>query len=140
MKSERIDRERAANILVDAFQLGDLKAAKKWGITDRTLRNYRARLASDASLSAIFRDKMAAADRSWHADRTRTLRILMSRMVALAQTETDLDKLSRAVKEVGGVDVAVSALNVGDSADSQVPEPSAPPGDDGEADAGPLPH
>lgn len=63
-KSERL--ERTAEILVDAYiTRDDRKTAERYGITDRTLRNWRKSLETDAELSAIFREKKAKASEGW---------------------------------------------------------------------------
>lgn len=59
-------RERIAEILCDAFiSRDDRKTAERHGITDRTLRNWRARLDSDPELSELFRSKKATASEGW---------------------------------------------------------------------------
>lgn len=58
--------ERMAEILVDSFLSGDdRKTAERYGITDRTLRNWRKRLDTDPKLSEIFRAKKARASEGW---------------------------------------------------------------------------
>jgi hypothetical protein len=56
-----------ATILLEAAYTSDTRACERYGISDRTLRNYRRRLAEggDAELAAFFRDGKAALDRQW---------------------------------------------------------------------------
>jgi transposase-like protein len=63
-KSDRL--ERIAEILIDAYiSRDDRKTAERYGITDRTLRNWRKQLETDAELSALFREKKSRASEGW---------------------------------------------------------------------------
>lgn len=57
--------ERIAEILVAAFLDGDRKASERYGITDRTLRNWRKLLDTEPKLSELFRAKKAQASEGW---------------------------------------------------------------------------
>jgi hypothetical protein len=70
----KFDPEFAATVLLEALFTSDRKACEKYNITDRTLRNYRARLNSDADFSALFQKKKALLDRAWADDLTATAR------------------------------------------------------------------
>ena len=59
------NNERAAVVLVDAAYMGDKEAAKNHGVTTRSIRNWRERLAEDAHFSAIFREKKNLVDQEW---------------------------------------------------------------------------
>lgn len=43
------DADKAAKLLVEATMFGDAKAAEKFKVTPRTLRNYRKRLSEDTN-------------------------------------------------------------------------------------------
>lgn len=59
MKPEpTFNQQRAAEVLKDALALGDRKTAEKWGCTEKTVRNYRERLKTDADFSAFFHAKI----------------------------------------------------------------------------------
>ena len=60
--------DRAAAVLVDAAFSNDQRAAKKHGVTDRTIRNWRERMEEDAELSDKFRIAYDKATNAW-ADR-----------------------------------------------------------------------
>ena len=64
-KRTKFNPELAATILVETLFFGDQKAVARYGITDRTLRNWRSRLAADESFSAIFRLKKESFDAAW---------------------------------------------------------------------------
>lgn len=53
----RVDPDRVSNILVDAFALGDSATARKWRISTRTVKRYRARMKEDPALRAIVVEK-----------------------------------------------------------------------------------
>lgn len=57
--------ERIAEVLVAAFLNGDRKTAERYGVTDRTLRNWRKLLDTDPKLSELFRAKKAQASEGW---------------------------------------------------------------------------
>ena len=64
-KRTKFNVELAATILVETLFFGDQKAVARYGITDRTLRNWRTRLAADESFFAIFRLKKESFDAAW---------------------------------------------------------------------------
>jgi hypothetical protein len=57
--------ELAASVLLEAIISSDGQACAKYGITDRTLRRYRQRLAEDPKLTDIFSAKHAAFNAAW---------------------------------------------------------------------------
>jgi hypothetical protein len=127
------NRERAARVLVEAEAIGnDQKAAKALKISDRSIRNYRKRLATDPALAALFRDYSEEELRGWHLSRVRALRRANERAVDLIEKETDLDKVTRFIEKTGGVDMAGEALGVG----SQYHQPGPTPAEDSRRAAG----
>jgi len=60
--------ERASAALVDAAYMGDKDAAKKHGVTTRTIRNWRNRLETDARFSSFFREKKVLVDQEWASE------------------------------------------------------------------------
>ena len=57
--------ELASIILVEAVFFGDKTTAAKYGISTRTIRNYRKRLSEDAKFSALFQEKKEHAEQEW---------------------------------------------------------------------------
>ena len=55
----------AATVLLEALYTTDEKACAKYGITQRTLQNYRRRLHVDPDLSHIFAIKKREFDKAW---------------------------------------------------------------------------
>lgn len=68
------DTERAATILVEAAYKGDKAATAEWGLTTRTLRNWRQRLNTDAAFAELFRQKRAAVEKDWAQDAPQAIR------------------------------------------------------------------
>ncbi len=66
--------ELIAAILLEAVYTRDKTACERFGITDRTLRNYRQRMATDPEISAFFRIKKKAFDEAWAEQLPLTLR------------------------------------------------------------------
>jgi hypothetical protein len=55
----------AAQVLIEALFTTDDEACAKYGITSRTLRRYRQRLANDPLLEALFQTKKSKLDDKW---------------------------------------------------------------------------
>lgn len=62
------NHELAATVLVEAIYIGDRQAAQKYGVSERTIRNWRKRLADDPHFAAFFQHKKSASERDWGAD------------------------------------------------------------------------
>lgn len=62
------DYPRLALILVEALFFGDKRTAQRWGITGRTIVNYRYRLAEDEELSRLFYLKKTEFESNWAKD------------------------------------------------------------------------
>jgi len=58
----------ASSALVDAAYMGDTEAAKKHGVTTRTIRNWRTRLETDVHFSSLFREKKLLSDQEWASE------------------------------------------------------------------------
>jgi len=117
----RIDTDKAATILADALVMGDEAAAKRNGVTSRTIRKYRALLPSDPALSAAFRLKKSALDEArdeerleWDRERRRFLRASIAKLeelVAKANSVEHIHPVAGAVKIVGELDIAKIVLD-----------------------------
>ena len=60
-----INNERKATILIDALYISDKEAAKKHGVSDRSIRNWKMDMENDPSFSAIFQKKLVERDKAW---------------------------------------------------------------------------
>lgn len=81
----KLNRERAAAILVDAAYMGDEEAAKKWKVTVRTIFNYRERLKSDAILSELFHQKRAVAEVNWVSRLKKTMGAILDKATMIVE-------------------------------------------------------
>lgn len=63
--AKKLNLDRAAMILVEAAYYGDKKTAEKHGISERTISNYRSRLAEDGELSVFFHIKKQEFEDKW---------------------------------------------------------------------------
>lgn len=61
----KVDYPKLALILVEALYFGDKRTAARWGITNRTVVNYRNRLNDDAELSNLFLLKKSQFETDW---------------------------------------------------------------------------
>lgn len=77
--------ELAATVLVEAAYKGDKAAAAQYGITARSLRNYRKRMVTDEHLSALFHQKRALVESNWAADAPMAIRSAMQFLMRAAQ-------------------------------------------------------
>lgn len=99
------DHVRAARVLVDAHELGDGKAAAIHGVSRRSVQGWRAALATNAALRADYQRLLAKREDAWTIERAAALRVVLKRAIKIAEKEEDLDKLTRFIEKVGGVDV-----------------------------------
>ena len=72
--SRPIDHDKAAAILVDAAYKGDEVAAAEWGVSERTVKRYRARMGDDPKLALAVREKRALVERDWAETLPETIR------------------------------------------------------------------
>jgi hypothetical protein len=103
--SAGLDPERVAEILVDAYALGDAPAARKWSCSRRTVERYRARLKTDKVLAAIVQEKRELAEEELATLRVRFLR------KALVVLEKKITKAKATVFEVAGAVKIVGELH-----------------------------
>lgn len=70
MKGKRggFNHDFAATVLIAAVYLSDAEACAKYGISVRSLQNYRKRMVSDAILADIFATKKSKLDKEWAQD------------------------------------------------------------------------
>lgn len=111
----RLDYDRVATILVDALYKGDDHAANAWGITKRTIRNYRQRLREDEALSAIFLEKKLLAEQAWADDLPAAIRegidYLRKAPRHLDYTPDNVHAVTGAVKILAELDIVRTVLN-----------------------------
>jgi hypothetical protein len=86
--SRELDYDRAASILVEAAYYGEKATAAKWGITDRTILNYRNRLEQDSKLSDIFALKKGEFESDWANEIPEAIRSAV-RFLKRASNEAD---------------------------------------------------
>lgn len=126
MASTRINRDRAARILVDAITLGDKTAADRHKVSEKTVQRHRARLKTDLELSALVRELGKEAEHGWHFARARFLRRTLAKLDEMVQAATpeQFEHVIEAMKAAGELDLATEALGVG-SVDRQQGPPAA---------------
>ncbi len=61
----KVDIDRAAEILVQSIYQSDKQTAREWGISTKTIQNYRKRMSEDDSLSIAFQRKRELVESSW---------------------------------------------------------------------------
>ena len=121
MASPNFNYERAAMILVEADFFGDKETASRWGITDRSIRNYRSRLAEDRQLSALFQVKRQLFSASWVDDAAKTLKVGLAELNKRIPTARDEDD-AKIIHAIAGAVKIVGELKIGHEALIDEPE------------------
>lgn len=62
------NKEFAAMVLIAAVYVSDPEACAKYGVSPRTLQNYRRRLITDSAFAEVFATKKKLLDREWAED------------------------------------------------------------------------
>lgn len=126
-KVSKFPTEKAACILVEAEFMGDIKAAEKWDVTSRTIRNYRTRLTSDADLLRLFEAKKKLFAESWVDDATAALKAGAKRLKDLFSDGTSDDSflitaIAGGCKVLGELNITYTALADEPATDSESSE------------------
>jgi len=105
--------KRAAQILCEAYASGDKRAAAKFGVTVKTIYNYRVRLKTDPELKQLYQFEMSEISRGWHDSRRKLLRAACERAIELLPSFTaeNIKDLANLLDKAGQLDIAVGALN-----------------------------
>lgn len=132
-----IDNDRIAWVLLDAIALGDGPAARKWGITRRTVERYRALAKTDHELSDLVAEKRLVAEAELSTLRVRFLRRALCRLEKkIMRRATTVLEIAAAVKIVGELHQVSEALT-DERPDGPDPDAAEAPGDAGEPTHGP---
>jgi len=108
--------ERCALILAEADLFGDEITARRWGVTARSIRNYRTRASTDPKFFEVFREKKQMLLSNWQEDATKTIRACLAELnqkIPLAQTEEDAKvilAIAQACKVVGELKLMNDAI------------------------------
>lgn len=105
--------ERASRILLDAMLYGDGTAAAKWKVSERTVRNHRARLETDGDFAALFLKRKTAADSDWRVVRLHFLRKSIAKLETLvdaATTPASIRDVAEAIRVIGELQLASDVL------------------------------
>lgn len=108
------DADRIAMILADAADMGDMAACAKYGISRRTLVNYRGRATGDAQVAqkcAAVKSELVA---TWIERAKQTRLKLLERVEALAGTSDDLHAVTGAYKIVNDGIIAETVVSEDD--------------------------
>lgn len=98
--------EQKARILVECGEDGVQTVAKRNGMNRQTISRWRKDMLVEPELAAKVQQLLERREAAWAKERTAALNALTRRITKLAATEKDMDKLSKAVERLGGVDVA----------------------------------
>lgn len=103
-----VDYDRAASVLVEAMYFGIDRAASRWGVNKRTVKNYKIRLHTDNELAQKFEQKKLKFEGEWAADIPAAIRsatqFLLNAFQELEPTAENIHAVAGAMKllaEVG---------------------------------------
>lgn len=125
MSKTNFNTERAAAVLVDAAYMGDKRAAKKWGITPRTIPNYRKRLETDEAFASLFELKRAAAERDWAEQAPMAIRAAIDFILRAAQ-EGDAESPEMVHAIAGAMKLAADMYLTKQVLDARLAKPGGP--------------
>lgn len=125
----KLRQERTAHILADAAVLGDQLTAKRWGITPRTVQNYKRLLGKNEALTDLYRKKLAVYEKQWGDEGLRFLRRAIAKLDELiAQAGVEhIHQVAGAIKIVGDLGNARELLNGGQRDGAPEPGEEVPP-------------
>lgn len=118
------DNQLAARALADWAREGFREAhanriTETYGVTVRTLWNWKAALDTDSELAGLFRDRLNdILNKDWAAYLGEALGELVQRIRALALDEPDLGKVVDAFRALSEVEITREVLRVGADAES----------------------
>lgn len=126
------NRELAARVLALAEQVGDIEAAKHFGVSTKSVTRYRARVVQDAELSRLVAERkheLEANSKGWAEDASSFMSEAIRRLRQLLPT-AGMREVVGAIKIIGELDITRKVL----SDDEQLggagegPAAEAPPG------------
>jgi hypothetical protein len=129
-RESKFNPEFAAALLVEAIYSSDLKVVARYGITDRTLRNWRKRLSTDAAFSGIFQKKRERFESVWADRLAGPIQKAMDFIGDACETMDPRQKnnpemihaVAGALKVMAEVNLTSKALNVGNPGEDPPPE------------------
>jgi hypothetical protein len=128
---KEIDREFAASVIVEAIYTSDEHAAKKHGVTVRSLQRYRKAMANDAVLSQFVATKKKAFEDRWADELMATVRAGGKFLTAAAIEAESLQKknpeMIRAV--AGAIKICGEVLIAKRMIDARLVDPNRAPGE-----------
>lgn len=137
--AKSFNREFAAAVLVEALFTTDVKAAAKYEIEDRTIRNYRARMAEDSKLFELFKEKKAEFDKAWAEELPVALRRGVRTLAECVEAVGEDVRMKKSPQVIDAVSGAVKALAeiqiVSKIIDARIAAQDNPPGGKAGADA-----
>ena len=113
--------EQTARILVDAMYSSDVTAAKKWGVTLRTVYRYRNRFRTDPQLSAIVTKLRQEFESNWKPELARAITTGVKKMARMIEAAPEgktfnaaaLEAVTGAVKVLSEIQITSDVLNAG---------------------------
>lgn len=112
----KVDTERAAEILVQSIYRSDKIVASEFGISIKTVQNYRKRMKDDESLALVFREKRQLIESQW-ADKLGGAILDAIEFIKRAAREADpkdpevIHAITGSLKIIAQIDITRTAIN-----------------------------
>jgi len=112
----KVDTARAAEILVESIYRSDKAVAKEWGISTKTIQNYRKRMSDDESLTLAFREKRQSIESQW-ADQLGGVILETMEFLRRAAREADptdpevIHAVTGSLKIIAQIEITRTAIN-----------------------------
>ncbi len=137
--AKTFNRELAAAVLVEALFTTDVKAAERYGIDDRTIRNWRARMAEDEKLYELFVEKKRKFDEAWADELSPALRKgvrTLTECVEAVAADARMKKSPQVIEAVSGAVKTLAEIRiVSNVINARIAQQGAAPGGQAGADA-----
>lgn len=120
--------ELAATVLVEAAYSSDKEAAKKYGITERTIRNWKKRLDTDPDFSVLFQNKRQVFEATWADEAPEALKagIEFLKHAALQAKKINSSKPELIHAVAGSTKILFEILAVKQVLDVRIPQQNRP--------------
>ncbi|MGA9772340.1 MAG: hypothetical protein WBV94_25125 [Blastocatellia bacterium] len=116
---QKIDKEFAAQVLIEAVYTTDEKVCTKYGISTKTLQRYRKLASTDVEMSNNVRTKKEAFDKAWADEIPVALRKAL-RFIGRACDEADPRNPAVIEKMVGAIKIIAEAEMTGKFIDARI--------------------
>lgn len=114
--------EKTASVLAETEYSDDTSVSKRWGISERTIKRWRAKALLDEKLSLLVNQKKALLAQSWQEDASKCMKIALTKLTELIKHDGDpkqIHAIAGAIKIVGELKLGYEVLTTDESSNNQ---------------------